>query len=99
MSLEFALKQDCHQLCRKMTFSTNELKILKSTPNQVLWHVVTIIMPDTVKYTISTYTYTLTRLIAETGGWVGLFIGMSMLDLYDYICQGFDILKHSMENN
>ena len=44
-------------------------------------------MPEYVKYITSTYSYTFTHLIAETGGWIGLLVGVSVLDIYDFILQ------------
>ena len=74
--------QNCVSQCTKLYMSYSEHQYLQqdySVQNEYR-----IIFPETVKYTVSTYSYTFTNLIAEAGGWTGLLIGLSVLDIFDY---------------
>ena len=52
----------------------------------------TVHLPSTVKYTRSEFTYPLESYVAETGGWVGFFLGLCVVDVFDYIVQATGIL-------
>ena len=68
-------------------------KKIQSSAFDVKWKtgndysVVEIMFPDKVMVTKSELIYTSLNLGAEIGGWIGLFLGLSVLDIYDQILQ------------
>ena len=73
----------CHFLMTRLT--NTEYKDKKSPDNDRIW----LEFDEYIKVTISNYSYTGLELLAELGGYVGLFLGLSVFDLrlvFNKIC-------------
>ena len=49
------------------------------------YYEIEVIFPRTIEVTKSQFIYPLQTFGAELGGWIGLFLGLSVLDVYDVI--------------
>ena len=83
------LTTECLNPCSVLTFSTKDIKSEKtSAPHRALVH---INFEEQIKVTTDYHTYTALSLIAEIGGYVGLFLGISVNQVIDLL--GFLVVK------
>ena len=95
------LMTECLIPCSIFTFSTEAINSKQELNNQGNAHaIVEINFEDLIKVTTDYYTYTAVSLIAEIGGYVGLFLGISVnqiINLIDILVEKFqqigDLLK------
>ena len=73
---------DCSVPCR---FSYLNLQHMPALPNDNQTRTFTFYMKSDNMLTKSKFIYDIWSFIAELGGWVGLFIGLSVPDLFDYV--------------
>ena len=74
---------DCSVPC-KLTYLS--LDYLPSLQNENLTRTFTFYFGSVNTLTRSKGIYDIWSFVAELGGWIGLFIGFSVPDLFDYIC-------------
>ena len=86
------LARECLIPCSIFTFSTEAINSRQDIMGKELHAMVVIKFEDLIKVTTDYYTYTALSLIAEIGGYVGLFLGISVnqiINLIDILVENF----------
>ena len=83
---------DCLDPCNFLKIDSNELGVFSSLNPEISFK-----FPEFIRITRAYYSYTRINLIAEIGGYVGLFLGISVYQFTNIIDKIYSIITNMVE--
>ena len=86
-------KTEFEKSCRKACMTTTSTARTRTTKNYHTTNMIQIQFEDNVRVTETVYNYDLFQFIIDAGSSLGLWLGLSMLNLHDIFVLGIDFIK------